>query len=79
MCEVRIVYRDLSNLLDVSSCDPPLSPLHSPLSYFLVLAPGWKYQLFVMVNIPQTNTRHRNHIRCVIISGEKKLAKTKKS
>lgn len=25
MCEVRIVYRDLSNLLDVSSCDPPLA------------------------------------------------------
>ena len=60
-----------------------MSVLMTPLSLlFLVstfLSLDWKYQLFVMVNITHTNTRHRNHISWSIkeISQDKKLAKLK--
>ena len=77
MCEVRIVYRDLSNLLDVSSCDPPLSL--SPLSSFLVLVP--RLEISIICNGQHHSRQHKTQESHQVsnylnISGEKYTRKT---
>ena len=72
MCEVRIVYRDLSNLLDVSSCDPPLAL--SPLSSFLVLVP--RLEISIICNGQHHSHQHKTQESHQVsnylnISGEK--------